>query len=337
MPALLPLPSATLQLLGGLIDYAGFFPPAGLSVEASWANYQRYRQTLWAPLLGKLVLPAAKLADLAQVIASESTSVREKTAVGLPPAHVAISAVLPGPPTDLAAFASAVAAVRAFNKSCSAAAQVDTIECRVDCREEWDQASRIMAADTWSCFWELPPTASLPELLADLRAANAAAGDSPVIPRHFAKIRTGGVVPEAIPPAEGVAAFLIECCRYGVGFKATAGLHHPLRATHPLTYQPAAPCGLMHGFVNVFVAAVAARQGWSDPQQLLPILNAATANDFGLTDQTIGWRDHVWSLEQVRTTRQTFALSFGSCSFAEPVTDLQSLGWLPSTSESLLA
>lgn len=194
-----------------------------------------------------------------------------------------------------------------------------------------------MATDPWSCFWEVPPTAPLAELLVALRAANAATSAADLSPRHFAKIRTGGVVPEAIPPAEWLAEFMVQCGRHGVGFKATAGLHHPLRATYPLTYQPAAPCGLMHGFVNVFVAAIAAQHGLSDPQQLLPILNAAAASDFHLTDQTIGWGDHVWSLQQVRTTRQTFALSFGSCSFAEPVTDLQALGWLPSSMESLFA
>lgn len=50
-------------LLTGLIDYAGLFPPAGLSmaqVVANYASYQR-RPDHWA--LGRLVVPVARLAE----------------------------------------------------------------------------------------------------------------------------------------------------------------------------------------------------------------------------------------------------------------------------------
>src|SRR5262249_48230544 len=53
----------------------------------------------------------------------------------------------------------------------------------------------------------------------------------------FAKMRTGGVTPEAIPSADTVAEYILACAERRLAFKATAGLHHPIRAMQPLTYD----------------------------------------------------------------------------------------------------
>src|SRR5215469_12695237 len=50
-------------LLHGAIDYAGLFPPAGLNLEATVQNYAAYRAGSDAWALGRLVLPATKLAE----------------------------------------------------------------------------------------------------------------------------------------------------------------------------------------------------------------------------------------------------------------------------------
>ena len=71
----------------------------------------------------------------------------------------------------------------------------------------------------------------------------------------FAKVRTGGVKPDAIPSVASLATFIRACADRRLAFKATAGLHHPVRAEHPLTYAPDAPRAVMHGFLNVFLAA----------------------------------------------------------------------------------
>ena len=43
----------------------------------------------------------------------------------------------------------------------------------------------------------------------------------------------GGVTPESIPSPEQVAEFIWDCARAPVPFKATAGLHHAVRAEQP--------------------------------------------------------------------------------------------------------
>jgi hypothetical protein len=136
-----------------------------------------------------------------------------------------------------------------------------------------------------------------------------------------AKIRTGGITPDAFPAAADVAAFIRRCAERGVPFKATAGLHHPLRCVKPLTYAPDAPRGTMHGFVNVFLSAA-----------LLPHAEAIMAEDdpgaFAFTDEAAAWRGHAVRTEDLARIRREFAISFGSCSFEEPIADLKELGWL---------
>src|SRR5262249_55389421 len=89
----------------------------------------------------------------------------------------------------------------------------------------------------------------------------------------FAKVRTGGVKPEAIPPVAEAADFIRAVASRRLAFKATAGLHHPIRAEYPLTYAPDAPRAVMHGFLNLFMAASFAWHGESDIEPLLAETN----------------------------------------------------------------
>jgi hypothetical protein len=140
----------------------------------------------------------------------------------------------------------------------------------------------------------------------------------------FAKLRTGGVKPEAIPSVADVAAFIAACAERRLPFKATAGLHHPVRAQQPLTYDADPPRAVTHGFLNVFLAAAFA---WHGDCDLEPVLAETDPAAFRFDDRA-HWRDRSLSAEQVRAARTQFAHSFGSCSFEEPVRDLEALGLL---------
>jgi hypothetical protein len=140
----------------------------------------------------------------------------------------------------------------------------------------------------------------------------------------FAKIRTGGLTPEAIPSPEHVAAFISACADLRLAFKATAGLHHPIRAPHALTYEPNAPVSVMHGFLNVLMAAAFA---WHGDRLIEPIISETDPQAFSFNDHA-HWRDKSLSAEQIREARKQFMHSVGSCSFEEPVQELQELGLL---------
>jgi hypothetical protein len=125
-----------------------------------------------------------------------------------------------------------------------------------------------------------------------------------------------------------VARFLVAAAEQGVAFKATAGLHHPLRGIQRLTYRPDAPRAAMHGFLNVFAAAALAHSERADAALLVRVLEEEEIDAFHATDAYVAWRDRQIPAAAIESMRQRFALSFGSCSFVEPVEDLQALGWL---------
>jgi hypothetical protein len=137
-----------------------------------------------------------------------------------------------------------------------------------------------------------------------------------------AKIRTGGLTSDAFPSSMDIANFMRACADAGVAFKATAGLHHPIRCVRPLTYEPNAPTGAMHGFVNLFMAAAILSRA-----EL--ILDEDDPHAFFFGEELASWRGHAALTDDIVTLRRDFAISFGSCSFEEPVKDLKELGWLP--------
>jgi hypothetical protein len=124
-----------------------------------------------------------------------------------------------------------------------------------------------------------------------------------------------------------IAAFLCQAAERRVPFKATAGLHHPIRADHPLTYSPDSPHAIMHGFINVFVAASFAWHG-NDRGAVIGVLHECDPESFDFSDDTLTWRGRSLTTSQIATARRDFAHSFGSCSFEEPVAGLRALGWL---------
>jgi hypothetical protein len=141
-----------------------------------------------------------------------------------------------------------------------------------------------------------------------------------------AKIRTGGVTAAAFPDADRIAGFVSACIQKNLPFKATAGLHHPLRCVRPLTYEANAERGTMHGFVNVFLAAALAMSG-SPAATLTDLLLDDDPRSFTIDEDAIAWRGHRITTAQLVAARQ-YATSFGSCSFEEPVGDLKELQWL---------
>src|SRR5436853_477841 len=55
-------------LLDRLIDYAGLFPPAKLSLDQAIRNYAGYRRGPQAWMLGRFVVPAGRLDELAPFV-----------------------------------------------------------------------------------------------------------------------------------------------------------------------------------------------------------------------------------------------------------------------------
>lgn len=118
-----------------------------------------------------------------------------------------------------------------------------------------------------------------------------------------AKARCGGA---SVPTVVELAAFVRACRTRGLPFKATAGLHQAVR-TEP-----------EHGFLNLLAAVV-----FGDEEAALA---EADRGAFRLDAGSFRWRDRTAAAAELGQARRERLHSIGSCSFFEPVEELEALG-----------
>ena len=165
------------------------------------------------------------------------------------------------------------------------------------------------------------PLLDAPETVASAVEAIAAANKRAARNAFALKLRCGGVTKDLFPSVETLASALTTALNARVPFKATAGLHHPIRQYREEVGTE------MHGFVNVFGGAILARVHGLDADGLAEILSETDPTHFGLAE-TLHWKGLTATASDVAEAREHAALSYGSCSFEEPRDDLRQLGWL---------
>jgi hypothetical protein len=297
--------TAVAALLLDLIDYAGLFPPASLAMASSVAQYDAHLRSEWNWILGRFIVPVARLGEFEQAL-GELPAAR----FGMGFKRWRLSALLG---SDVVGD---IALIREFNARMATSsgvskAVIEAIEVKVASAEEIRRLSEVIPAEL-TAYLEIPLTTS--------RECIAALADC----GRRAKIRTGGETADKFLAAASVVEFIRQCAASNVPFKATAGLHHPLRSVHRFTYQSDSPSGMMHGFLNVFLAAAFLRAGM-DAALAVQLLEESSAEAFHFEAGLVIGRQHRLSHSQIAAARAYFAVSFGSCSFMEPIDDLRAL------------
>jgi hypothetical protein len=296
---------ASRLLLAGLVDYAGLFPPAAESMREAVARYAEYRGGEYAWALGKFVVPVARLAEF------------EDAARPLVDGEAWPLALIAG-----ADFGADVRVIDEFMRRAASLAIVGAIEVKGSTPEAIAAIAvnvallRAHAAGAIDTFVEVP-VAEDPSALIEAIASHGLR----------AKVRTGGVETASFPTAAQLARFFAVCNAHGVTFKATAGLHHAMRGSYPLTYEANSARGTMFGFLNVFLAALFAHEGLR-AAETGALLEERDAASISFDASGVTWRGRFLSAEAIRRARGEAATSFGSCSFAEPIADLTTLGLL---------
>lgn len=289
-------PASLRALLENLIDYAGLFPPAALSIKQAVMNYADYLNSEHAWMLGRFIVPAAQLDDF-----QSEFDLLASTAIW----RISVLSSSVG-------FSRDLQRVLKFNNDNARRVVVDAFELKVNDSDEMmsvtHELNNLRAANDFYVFFELALNENLNELIGAINKAHA-------------KIRAGGVEAKQIPSSAHVLNFIRGCHHYNASFKATAGLHHPLRAEQNLTYEIDAPRALMHGFLNVFLAAAFVLEGMNSANALR-LLEETDCAAFTFTDEAAAWREHKIATDKLLIARRNFALSFGSCSFTEPIEDL---------------
>jgi hypothetical protein len=324
------IPPSLQTLLGEILDYAGLFPPADLSLAQAIHNYADYRDEPEAWMLSRFVLPVRRLPDL--------TPFQGLFSSGSPYRFSVLGTGGDDPDLFLEALARDLDVIDTFDDEFGGRAQVDAMEVPLPATlvgssqtdlEDFFASVHRRLVETGTAkldlFFEVPMRSRAVDGLSALCAAVAEHNSQQAVPARSEtglKMRCGGAEPSDVPSVEHAAQLITACRNASVPFKATAGLHHPIRH-----YDDGLDTE-MHGFLNIFGAAVLAIEHQLGADEVQTILSEDTANNFRFEKESFSWRDLSASLDDIRHARETLALSFGSCSFEEPVDHLRDLDLL---------
>jgi hypothetical protein len=282
--------SAIESLMAGLIDYAGLYPPAAFDMRTAVRNYLEYGAGKNSFALGRFIVDMNRLEELRSVAGDSLSNFR-----------LSVSASATASATEIDILFRRGLPIESIEIKCVEPLTI----CRIS--EKIPQAIEQ--------YFEIP-----------IQLGCSGAIDAIASVGARAKLRMGGLVADAFPSPEQVVKWLQLVTDRRIPFKATAGLHHPIRSRHPFSHAVNSPRGTMHGFINFFCAVALVRSG--DLEFAHTVLEEEDRNAFHISPQSIAWRSHQFTCEQVRTIRQELFTSYGSCSFDEPLQDLEALGWL---------
>ncbi len=289
-------------LLSEIIDYAGLFPPSKLSIPEAVINYATYKNSNYNWMLGRFICPVGRLDEFTKsakdFFSRDVNSAWKLSVLASGNIHETIRLI------------------EEFNIKNAPGAVCDTLEIKAATPEEIEKIVEAVP-ENFTNYFEVPLDLSLAETISTL-----------AINKQRGKIRTGGITPDLFPKTFEIIRFMRTCLAANIPFKATAGLHHPIRCFSPLTYEPNAPKGKMHGFLNLFLATGFARKGYK-PEVLEQILEEEFEEVFEFDDNGAYWqKEHFLSNAELKILRKSNINSFGSCSFDEPIQDLQKIGLL---------
>ena len=324
-------------LLSNLIDYAGLFPPKNLAMQAAIVAYEQHGTSPYRWMLGRFVLSLAQLPLFKHHL---KYHVEQLHATTFWPLSIVIE-----PSLDAIAQLSQWSEEQDYFT-------IAALEFK-PCSPEAIATLLPHIPPNIDLFFELPSSV--------MESHGAPILDDSLLSAYLevlqgtgaaAKVRTGGLTPLAIPSIDPLAHLIASCAQAKVPFKATAGLHHPLRSIQPLPRGDLAP---MHGFLNITLAATVA-YGYDAPiHDIAAILHLDAVSNLRFAPQAITYslapREHLPSssptpspssspssdqaaplhsipLEVISHVRSQYFRGIGSCSMQTSLNDLHQLGLL---------
>ncbi|MET0831033.1 MAG: hypothetical protein ABWY62_01540 [Acidimicrobiia bacterium] len=301
-------------LLESLVDYAGLFPPTSLPMADAIAEYRAGRAGDHGWMLGRFLCPASRLEELAGLLTASMVA-------GEAPWRVSV--VFDGP------MGSDAIAAAGFDRTMTPGASVELVEVRLP-REASDgraadSAEEVVGPVLDTAFTVAADVVPFVEVARGPGVGSAVTAIARVRHRRIrpagAKLRTGGVTADAFPDPGEVASFVVACRHAGLPFKATAGLHHPVRHRDP-------GLGVMrHGFLNLLAAAALAAED-ADLEDVTAAVADTDPGAFVVGTTGLAWRGRRVAAGSLLAMRHRLFPAYGSCSFDEPVEDLVAMGIL---------
>ena len=327
--------------MNGLIDYAGLFPPADLPLNEAINEYFEQLKSEHSAMLNRFIIPISKLNDLDDFIPLFNS-------IG----PLRLSVLGGGGKTDdeyLTKINQNIANINEYRKKHSDKIQIDVIECKMatnsPSKSTMQDATALLNENGLTHYHEFT---ELPDVGINYSTnEDESSWDEVIVPTvelisemkgAGVKLRCGGVVKEAFPSIEQVAAMIQTCVLAKTPMKFTAGLHHPIRHFAD-EYDE-----FMHGFINTFGAGIFATT-FPTPKNsqeryrmfilLSHMIADQNAENFSFSNDSMSWkvgddRDTEFEIdaEKIENARKKGMISYGSCSFQDPIDDLTQLGWM---------
>ena len=326
--------------MNGLIDYAGLFPPAELPLNEAIDEYILQLKSDNSKMLSRFIIHTSRLSDLDEFVPLFSD---------LGPMR--LSVLGGGGNSDdeyLKNINRNIADINDYREKHGEKVEINVIECKMPSnlpsKETMEKATTILNNSDLTHYHEFT---QMPYIDMNYSTeVDESSWDEEILPtvqiiskikNAGIKLRCGGVVKEAFPTVEQIAAMIQTCVIAEVPMKFTAGLHHPIRhfAEEYDEY--------MHGFINTFGAGIFATTfpKPTNPQEkyrmfilLSHMIDDQNAENFIFTNDSLIWkvgddRGTEFEIETgiIKTVREKGMISYGSCSFQEPIDDLSQLGW----------
>jgi hypothetical protein len=322
-----------------IIDYAGLFPPAQLPMDEAIRNYAEYRKSPDHWILSRFICPAARLRELKMY---KDTHFRE----GEPFCFSALGRGGKDKNEFLTGIARDLELIREFIEYNEDRVIVDVFETRLpgDILQDTNSSEISQFLNTFAAVFEENTATELTvyyeanfinfgkswkkmirSVISGIAEHNLYVEKTGKFTSYKSagfKLRCGGSEPQMYPTPEQVAITVDSCLKRHLPLKATAGLHHPVRHFNQDTNL------IMHGFLNVFGAAILAEAHHLNVEQIREIIEDKDASNFMFTRRAFAWKNLRASVDEIKTAREKYAVSFGSCSFDEPRHDLRELDFL---------
>ncbi len=319
------------SFMRGIIDYAGMFPPANLELTPAFRNYLDYISSDDEWMMDKFVCTRKSFESFTKNDSDVYRLLKEYDSER----RVSFTLLLTGGKTAkdfLTSFEADLKHVKDFAEK-NASTEVNSFEVKLP-EELFDRYNKY-GLQTFlkdSCeilksfdmqesviFFEPPVNNNYEFVFEKLAHTSTEMNDAC---KSGFKLRTGGIMPELFPSTQQVSFALKTCRDNKVRFKATAGLHHPVRHYNDSVSTK------MHGFLNVFGAGILAYSNPLSLKEINDVIKDERAESFMFTAEEFKWNEITADADSITKARNEFVNSFGSCSFDEPKDDLKKLNLL---------
>ncbi len=295
------------SLISGLVDYAGQYPPELLSLQESFENFIRYRNSEYGWIISKFVCPIGCLPIVSSLIESKGYN-----------KIFPVSVILSG--NDIISeyfdrLENNLETTKKINPLISIQSYETMLPAEIFERNNflYDFISKLKSLinNNSEIFFEVKTTSLNYRTRYDYLFETLKE-----FPNTGLKFRMGGTEAKAFPPPEKIIYAIKGCNNNSVPFKAIGGLHHPF------THYDIKIDTTMYGFINLFCASAFA--DISEVGELIDILDDEEIDNFRFTGEYLQWKNKKISNIEIKKKRNIFR-SFGCCSFTEPFEELKNL------------